>query len=307
MFFEPQLGSFEDELPLLAWISDEPIGDPATYSQYHVSLAARDRVRVLLGGAGGDELLGGYGHYVLPWKKATFAMLPSSMQRSLFRLIAHRWLDEETVEALTEHRRSPKWWHRRWMTHLTARDEMEFAALLHDSRSASENLARLFDRFSQYDSINQQMAVDLCSYLPEQILPMLDRATMATSLEGRVPFVDTPLVEYCMSLSAHTKFGWPRLQKRLLRRAVAEWMPSEIVHGKKAGMPSPFPAFIERRPGVIRELVLGRDAFSPSLFPRDWLQGAVWAYGRHEAARPTPLRSRNLRDLAPLVYRRTNV
>ena len=269
---EPEVGSFEDELPLLAWMSDEPIGDPATYSQYHVSLAASDRVRVLLGGAGGDELLGGYGHYVVPWKKAAFAQLPPSIQRSLFRLIAHRWVDEDTVEALTEHRRSPTWWHRRWMTHLSAREEIMLASRLHGSRSSSENLGRLFDRFSHYDSTNQQMAVDLCSYLPEQILPMLDRATMAASLEGRVPFVDGPLVEYCMSLSSRTKLGWPRLQKRLLRRAVAEWMPKEIVHGKKAGMPSPFPAFIERRPGVIRQLVLGPDAFSPSLLPREWLE-----------------------------------
>jgi len=158
------------------------------------------------------------------------------------------------------------------MTHLSAREEIMLASRLHGSRSSSENLGRLFDRFSHYDSTNQQMAVDLCSYLPEQILPMLDRATMAASLEGRVPFVDGPLVEYCMSLSSRTKLGWPRLQKRLLRRAVAEWMPKEIVHGKKAGMPSPFPAFIERRPGVIRQLVLGPDAFSPSLLPREWLE-----------------------------------
>ena len=84
------------------------------------------------------------------------------------------------------------------------------------------------------------MAVDLCSYLPEQILPMLDRATMAASLEGRVPFVDGPLVEYCMSLSSRTKLGLAPAAEATARRAVAEWMPQEIVHGKKAGMPSPF-------------------------------------------------------------------
>jgi asparagine synthase (glutamine-hydrolysing) len=170
------------------------------------------------------------------------------------------------------------------MTHLSARDEAELAAFLHDSRSASENLDALFDRFSGYDTTNQQMAVDLCSYLPEQILPMLDRATMASSLEGRVPFVDIALVEYCMSLSSRTKLGMPRLQKRLLRKAIAEWMPSEIVRAKKAGMPSPFPAFVEQRPSVVRQIVLGRDAFAPTLLSREWLErrlGSIEDMKRH--------------------------
>ena len=206
---KPATGDFEEELPLLAWISDEPIADPALLSQFHVAEAAGRRVRVLLGGTGGDELFGGYGHYALPWKKAAYASLPASWQRRLYALAAGRWMDAEAADALLEYRTSRLRWHQRSMTHLTAADEAALHDAVDGSVGVASNLERLFAASSGYDPANQQMVVDLQSYMPEQLLPMLDRATMAASVEGRVPFVDVPLVEFCMSLRARTKLGWP--------------------------------------------------------------------------------------------------
>ena len=95
---EADLGALEDELPLLAWISDEPVADPATYSQSRIAVATGRHVKVLLGCAGGDELFGGYGHYMLPWKKRAYASLPSRVQRSVQRLTVPRWMDNETAQ-----------------------------------------------------------------------------------------------------------------------------------------------------------------------------------------------------------------
>ena len=271
---EPEVGAMEDELPLLAWISDEPVADPATYSQFRVAVAAGRHVKVLLGGAGGDELFGGYGHYMLPWKKGAYASLPSGVQRSVQRLTVPRWMDNETAAALVGYRSSRFLWHRRAVTHLGATEE----ALLGNGlgpRTSSTNLARLFDEHGARDHVNQQLLVDLQSYLPEQLLTMLDRATMAASIEGRVPFVDVPLVEFCVSLSGRTKLGFPQARKRLLKQAIAERVPARILRGAKSGMPSHFPTLIARRPELVRQLVLGPDAYAREVLPGDWLRQRV--------------------------------
>jgi len=284
---EPELGAIEDELPLLAWISDEPVADPATYSQFRVAEAAGRHVKVLLGGAGGDELFGGYGHYVLPWKKAGYASLPATLQRALGPFTVPRWMDEETAAALLEYRRSRLLWHRRSMTHLGVRDEASLAELVPGARSSAKNLAQLFETHGSRDHVSQQLLVDLQSYLPEQLLPMLDRATMAASIEGRVPFVDQPLVEFCVSLSGRTKLGWPQVRKRLLKRAIAGRVPEQILRGRKSGMPSHFPTVIAQRPELVRHVLLGPDAYAKQVLPEEWLRTRLRS--REEMQRSFPV------------------
>jgi asparagine synthase (glutamine-hydrolysing) len=272
---EPELGNIEDELPLLAWMSDEPVADPATYSQFRVSEAAGQRVKVLLGGAGGDELFGGYGHYVLPRKKAAYASLPGALQRQLRRVTVPRWIDEDSADALIGYSRSRRLWHRRSTTHLTQDEERSLAAAIPGSLAPGANVDRLFGAYRHEDPLNQQLLVDLRSYLPEQLLPMLDRATMAASIEGRVPFVDVPLVEFCASLSSRTKLGWPYARKRLLKRAISKWVPQEILSGRKSGMPSHFPAFMARNPDTIRRVLLGPEAYARTVLPSEWLEARL--------------------------------
>ena len=295
-------GRFEEELPLLAWISDEPIADPALLSQFHVAEAAGRRVRVLLGGTGGDELFGGYGHYALPWKKAAYASLPASWQRRLYALAAGRWMDAEAADALLEYRTSRLRWHQRSMTHLTAADEAALHDAVDGSVGVASNLERLFAASSGYDPVNQQMVVDLQSYMPEQLLPMLDRATMAASVEGRVPFVDVPLVEFCMSLRARTKLGWPPFQASA-QAWIAERVPAKILRAAKSGMPSHFPTFMERHPDVICRVLLGKDAYARTVLPEEWLRSRLAErrrYATQLSDHPSP---RDLRGLAPPVRR----
>jgi asparagine synthase (glutamine-hydrolysing) len=230
---------------------------------------------VLLGGTGGDELFGGYGHYVLPWKKAAYASLPPAWQRRLGTLVAGRWLDVESADALRDYRTSRRAWHRRGMTHVTTTEEAALRGALPSSHAVAANLNRAFEENDGYDAVNRQMVVDLQTYLPEQLLPMLDRATMAASVEGRVPFVDAPLVEFCMSLSGRTKLGRPAVRKRLLKRAIRDRVPKQIVRGAKTGMPSHFPTFLVRQPDVVRQILLGPDAFARSVLPDEWLRGRL--------------------------------
>src|SRR6185312_12979583 len=111
----------------------------------------------------------------------------------------------------------------------------------------------------QYDPANQQMLVDFHTYLPEQILTMMDRATMAASIEGRVPFLDPTLVEFAFSLSGSMKIGSPPDGKRILKRAISRDVSQSMLQRKKAGMPSPFVTFLVQHLDALRGILLSRD------------------------------------------------
>ena len=272
---EPEPVNFEVNLPLLAWISDEPVADPSTYSQFVIAEAASRSVKVLLGGAGGDELFGGYGHHILPWKKAAYACLPDRLQQSFYHLVARRRIDEDSADALMAYKRSRIPWHCRYMRNFSMKEEAILMEFLPGSRGPFENIHALFNTYKNYDPVSQQMMVDLQSYLSEQLLPIMDRASMAASIEGRVPFLDVNLVEFCFSLKGKTKVGWPAAQKRLLKRALGKSLPKQIIRREKSGMPSHFSSFIARSPGLVRELLLGDEAYTKGVVPSGWLQSLL--------------------------------
>ncbi len=272
---EIPIGNLLDELPLLAWMSDEPVADPATYSQFCISRVAARFVKVLLGGAGGDELFGGYGSYRLSKKYTAYDALPRVVQEGLRPILSGNWMDEDSLDAIMAYRDSRLLWHSRTKSNLTVRERSLLSGRLRDSRSPFVNFQRLFDLYKKHDPVNQQMLVDFRTYLPEQILTMMDRATMAASIEGRVPFLDGPLVDFAFSLSAKTKMGVPVVGKRVLKHAIAKDVSKSILDRKKLGMPSPFMSFLTGHIDVIRQIILSPDAYIRGTLPEDWLRSLI--------------------------------
>jgi asparagine synthase (glutamine-hydrolysing) len=273
---EPPSAQPLDELLTLAWVSDEPIADPALYSQLCIASAAARRVKVLLSGAGGDELFGGYGSYHPSWKRTAFMLAPRLLQQFVAVAGADRWLGSEELEAMIAYRDSRLLWHSIGKSNLTRAAQRELRQTLVESRDPLANLRALFEEYRCVDPLNQQMLVDLRTYLPDQILPMVDRATMASSVEGRVPFLDVPTVEFAFSISGRAKMGFPLVAKRLLKKAIEPWIPKSIIERKKIGMPSPFPLLIAReRMGLVRALLLGRESYVRSLFSANWIESLI--------------------------------
>jgi asparagine synthase (glutamine-hydrolysing) len=256
--------------------SSQPLADPAMYSQLCIAAAAARHVKVLLSGAGGDELFGGYGSYRPSWKRAAFMSLPSALQRALGEVGLKRWLGEEEFESMVAYRDSRLLWHAAGKSSLTRNEQQALRRVLGDSREPTTNLASIFAKYRAVDPLNQQMLADLHTYLPDQILPMMDRATMACSIEGRVPFLDVPTVEFAFSVTGRAKMGRPLSPKRLLKQAIAPWVPESIVDRQKVGMPSPFPHLIAReRMGLVQALLLDRDSYVRGLFPDGWIQSLI--------------------------------
>lgn len=262
------------ELLTLAWVADEPIADPALYSQLCISASAAQHVKVLLSGAGGDELFGGYGSYRPSWKSAGFMSLPGPLKQ-LAASGMKRWVNAELMEAMVSYQDSRLLWHLSGKSTLSRAEQQKLKRNLSESRDPAANLRLLFEQYRDVDPLNQQMLADLRTYLPDQILPMVDRATMACSIEGRVPFLDVPLVEFAFSISGRGKMGWPLVAKRLLKKSVENRVPASILKRKKIGMPSPFPRMIAQERQVIRRLLLGSESYVPSLFGPEWINSLL--------------------------------
>ncbi len=238
-------------IPKLPSMYDEPFADSSQIPTHLVSALARKHVTVSLSGDGGDELFGGYHRYFLG-QKAWNAI--SHVPRSL------RGMAGRTMISI------PKWaWDRAfWRQNragerihklariMTTRDEdtMYFELVSHWRNlvhGASEPLIPLLDR-SRWprleDPIERMMYFDQVSYLPDDILVKVDRASMAVSLEAREPLLDHRLIEFAWTLPLPMKVRSAK-GKWLLRKVLSRYVPEELVERPKMGFGIPVGAWVK--------------------------------------------------------------
>jgi asparagine synthase (glutamine-hydrolysing) len=239
-----------DLLPSLARSYDEPFADPAALPTALVSKLAREHVTVALSGDGGDETHAGYSRFLHAQKLSRLDTIPLMLRRLAFGLPAHlapsykrRGLfeqasrdDADRYDAMTH---EVPWDHRFVLYSEPMRERLREGEYASAGRGASAwrrelqarpgNAAEPMDRF-QY--------VDLTSYLPEQLLVKMDRATMRVSLEARVPLLDLEATEFAMRIPAHWRVQDGR-PKYLLRRLLARQMGDEFANRKKHGFRLP--------------------------------------------------------------------
>jgi len=262
----PPESAIDHDLPFLAWMSDAPIADPALYSQYIVARAARSRVTVLLSGAGGDELFGGYPSYFFSAKQRALHSAPTPLRRLIGALSTD---DKRRAIALNDNRTLM---HSVLMSSITRN---EFNLLRRKIPAASDPRMEIFKSFARHashDQVNQQMLCDMDTYLPEQLLPMIDRATMATSIEARVPLIDLELIRSASGLGSDVKLGSPPSSKRLLKSVLSQKMPSLVLERRKIGLPSPMERFIRTNWNtLIPQVLLAKDAPLRQWIQPEWI------------------------------------
>jgi asparagine synthase (glutamine-hydrolysing) len=232
-------------LPALAEAFDEPFADSSALPTYLVSKLASEDVKVALSGEGGDELFGGYYTYVadqLAERVGPFASLarplvdrlPTSTRRVSFEYKAKRFAQSAHLPPLERHHGWKEIFAPDARAELTGR------------RSAFDPLDTHRARFAEtegHELVTRLQDVDLGLYLVDDLLTKTDRASMAWSLEARVPFMDTVVANFAFSLPVkHKVRGFSK--KRLLRQAVEPLLPSEVVHGRKRGFSIPAAAWL---------------------------------------------------------------
>jgi asparagine synthase (glutamine-hydrolysing) len=232
-------------LPALAAAFDEPFADSSALPTYLVSKLAAEDVKVALSGEGGDELFGGYYTYVADQlaerigplaslSRPLVERLPTSTRRVSFDYKAKRFARAAHLPPLERHHGWKEIFSQDVRAELTGRE------------STFDPLGTQRQRFSEtegHELVTRLQDVDLGFYLVDDLLTKTDRASMAWSLEARVPFLDTVVANFAFSLPVRHKVrGFAK--KRLLRRAVEPLLPREVVHGRKRGFSIPAAAWL---------------------------------------------------------------
>ncbi len=232
-------------LPALADAFDEPFADSSALPTYLVSKLAAEDVKVALSGEGGDELFGGYYTYVADLLAERFGpiaararpavdRLPSSTRKASLDYRLKRFTRAAGMPPLERHQAYKE---------IFAAD---VRAELTGHRSDFDPLDGSRERFTAtegHELLTRLQDVDFGLYLVDDLLTKTDRASMAWSLEARVPFMDTVVSNFAFSLPVRHKVrGFSK--KRLLRKAMEPLLPREIVHGKKRGFSIPAAAWL---------------------------------------------------------------
>jgi asparagine synthase (glutamine-hydrolysing) len=245
-------------LPKLTWHLDEPIADSACLTTYLVSKLARESVTVILSGVGGDELFGGYRRYLGDSLMQYYRFLPSPLRRRWLPALMARipqdrhspWKDYSRYAAafVKSAELDPVSRYTSYVTLFTPQVQQELIRNGANDPKTSEIAAvvqRYFDRYTDSDTLNRIMYADLKTSLADDLLAMTDRMSMAASIECRAPFVDHELVELAWSMPSALKVRGFSM-KYLVKKAVAPWLPAEILERKKRGFGAPIGAWLRK-------------------------------------------------------------
>lgn len=228
---------------------DEPFADVSAIPTLLVSKLARTQVTVALSGDGGDELFGGYPYYSHAMQFQALQKMPQKLRLILSELgrivpfpklaMGLRALETDNPASLLAFMRSSS-------------KSVNWQDLLH---VAPLGTSELFSAASEWRGGSipavQEMAIDLVTYLPDDILAKVDRASMAHSLEARNPFLDRHIVEF--ALSQKDEIIWnSKSSKHLLRKSLKKYLPETITNLPKRGFAVPIRSWFR---GPLRELI----------------------------------------------------
>jgi len=237
--------SFLDGVLDLVPLVDEPLADPAFVPTFLLARFARTEVKTVLVGEGADELFAGYPSYIGAALASRYANAPAWVRRLLhgaaptlggsqgnttLRYLLRRFIEAADAPAAVRHE-----------TWMGCFDAERLAALA----TPGGPLGPVDDAptLAARTEIDGLLGLDLRGYLADDLLPKLDRGTMAASLEGRAPYLDHRLVEFVCRLSIDLKLRG-LATKRVLRRAVADLVPDRIRHRVKRGLTVPLAAWL---------------------------------------------------------------
>jgi asparagine synthase (glutamine-hydrolysing) len=214
---------------------DEPFADPAVLPTMFLAKLARQHVTVVLTGEGADEVFSGYGNYrkrVNEERISAFLGARYSPLRHLVRWLPARARKDRLLKAIGEPRA------RRYVTIPQVFDAALQPGLFSDGflaarqSSMADYAERAYEECNSPYYIDRLMYVDARLWLPDDLLTKVDRATMAYSLEARVPYLDHKLFEFCARLDPALKQRG-RTGKYLLKKLAEKLLPPEAVHRPK--------------------------------------------------------------------------
>ncbi len=273
----------EAVVPSLAEMFDEPLADPSGIPTFLVSQLARRTVTVALSGDGGDELFGGYNRYVTgesalrtagllpgPARRLVASMIGGASPRTWNRL--GRGLGTVLPGPFRDPRLGEKFYKLRTLAGAQGPAHMyralvscwqEPCDLVVGGREGESGLEGAWNTLAHGSTLERMMLADQAEYLPDDLLAKVDRASMAVSLEARVPILDHRVVEFSWRLPRRFKIR-DRRGKWVLRRVLARRVPDVLVDRPKMGFSVPIDGWLR---GPLREWA--EDLLAPGRLRRE--------------------------------------
>ncbi|MDT4954758.1 MAG: hypothetical protein QOJ02_2896 [Acidobacteriota bacterium] len=255
----PEICHIVDEL---AWHLDEPFADSSAIPTYAVSKMAREHVKVVLSGDGGDELFGGYTRYGIDRQRSGFAKLPRLLRQGLMQPLSRRlphgawgrnYLHNVALDPVQRYLDSVS-----YFTSLNKQSlySTDFRSQLSGQGKAASLFEEYAARVKSPEPLDTLLYLDSKTYLPGDILTKVDRMSMAASLEARVPLLDHKLIEFVTRIPSGLKMKGLET-KHIFKQTVRGLVPDEILDRPKQGFGLPIQKWINQElRSYIRDVLL---------------------------------------------------
>jgi asparagine synthase (glutamine-hydrolysing) len=254
-------------LPRLLWHLDEPVADAAFITTFLVAEFARRDVTVILSGVGGDELFGGYRRYLGGYFDRYGRWVPRWLRAGVLRPLARALPSDRHSAALNLSRHLRTYllsqdqpFEERYRAYVQIFSRASLEGLLREPVApTSDALGAAFAETHDGDGLGRISGVDLLTQLPDDLLLLTDKMTMATSLECRVPFLDNTIIDLALRMPSRFKIRGREL-KYILKQALARLLPPDILHRPKRGFGAPVGAWFKGALAPLIRAVLSKDA-----------------------------------------------
>jgi len=271
-------------LPELVWYYNEPFADSSAIPTYYVAKMTRDFVKVVLTGDAGDENFAGYPRYLRSQWVAWFTKLPETMRKEwmplLLRMGASLHWREKTFNRLAD-----------FLELLSSNQVRNYAEQIKIFNAKERSgiyspemdhalahidpfgyLVEKYEESETEDPLNKLLYLDIHSYLPEDLLVKMDIATMANSLEARVPFLDHQFMELVAQIPSQFKLNGSRA-KFILKKAFSDFLPPVILRRKKMGFGVPISRWIRKDlKNYVYDVLLDRKTLQRGYFRKEGLE-----------------------------------
>ena len=281
---------FFDVLPRLVWHEDEPLAFDASVPLYFVSKLAADHVKVVLTGEGSDEIMAGYGRYRKTLLNLRFGETYEQLSPAFARRAARSAVQILPAKAKQKLNRTflnlranveSLYWNN--FAVFTTEDLQDlFTDNAKEQIGAIEPFAilnKIFNESDARDLLDKLLYADQKTYLNELLMKQ-DQMSMATSIESRVPFLDHKLIEFTARLPEKFKLRGATT-KWILREAMKNTLPTEILNRPKMGFPVPMGKWLRGEfRGVVDEYVLSERAHNRNIFKTESVQKIIDEHNR---------------------------
>lgn len=268
-------------LPKLVWHYNEPYADSSALPSYYVAKMTKQEVTVALNGDGGDECFGGYERFMAARCAELINKAPFPFKENIIKLIIRKIpesLDFKDFKTrlkrfLAMSSKPYKERHYNWVTIFRDNEKkVLFSEEFNNETTGRISFAYLdkaFNECGSKDVVDLVMSTDIKTNLLDDLLVKMDIATMANSLEGRSPFLDHKMMEFCASMPSSLKVKGLRL-KYIIKKSLSKALPKEILSRPKMGFGIPLDAWFRNElKDYSRDILMSEASVKRGYFKRE--------------------------------------